>query len=97
MTDLPLLSSAQMARFVARGFLRFDAAVPEAINAQFMAEAGQAPELEPGDRFIKAQRQVLARSAIPEAPAGTPLAEVYAPESALGRLMALPLVRGALR
>ncbi|HEX4197503.1 MAG TPA: phytanoyl-CoA dioxygenase family protein [Caulobacteraceae bacterium] len=97
MTDLPLLSSAQMARFVARGFLRFDAVVPEAINAQFMAEAGRAAELEPGDRFIKAQRQVLARSAIPEAPAGTPLAEVYDPESALGRLMALPLVRGTLR
>jgi hypothetical protein len=97
MTDLPLLSSAQMARFVARGFLRFDAVVPEAINAQFMAEAGEAAELEPGDRFIKAQRQVLAKSAIPEAPAGTPLAEVYDPQSALGRLLALPLVRGTLR
>lgn len=97
MTDLPLLSTVQMARFVARGFLRFDAVVPDEINAQFMVEAGRAPELEPGDRFIKAQRQVLAKSAIPEAPAGTPLAEVYAPESALGRLMTLPLVRGTLR
>ena len=97
MTDLPLLSSPEVARFVARGFVRFVAAVPDAINAQFMAEAGQAQELEPGDRFIKAQRGVLSKSAIPEAPAGTPLADVYDPDSALGRLLALPLVRGTLK
>ena len=36
MSDLPLLSSAQMARFAARGFLRFDAVVPDEINAQFI-------------------------------------------------------------
>ena len=38
MTNLPLLSSLDMARFAARGFLRFDAVVPDEINAQFLAD-----------------------------------------------------------
>jgi hypothetical protein len=88
--DLPLLSSAQVAAFVARGFLRFDAAVPTAINEQFMTEAGKV-------RPVGANGDMLADSRIPEVPAGTPLSEAYAKESALGRLMALPLVRGVIR
>jgi hypothetical protein len=95
-TDLPLLSSAQMARFVSRGFLRFDAAVPETINAQFMAEVGQVPELDAGGKIGRVHAEVLANSGIPEAPAGTPLADVYAPQSAIRRLLDLPLVRGVL-
>jgi hypothetical protein len=91
-----LLTSAQMASFVARGFLRFDAAVPAEINARFMAEAGQVRELAEGGRITQAYAETLAASAIPETPAGTPLAEVYAPGSAVERLLALPLVRGAL-
>ena len=39
----------------------------------------------------------LAASRIPEVPAGTPLAETYAPGSAVARLLDLPLVRGALK
>jgi Phytanoyl-CoA dioxygenase (PhyH) len=96
-SDLPLLSSAQMARFVSRGFLRFDAAVPEAINAQFMDEAGQVPELDAGGKISQVYGEVLAKSRIPEVPAGAPLAQAYAPESAIGRLLDLPLVRGALK
>jgi hypothetical protein len=96
-TDPPLLSSAQVATFVARGFLRFDAAVPATINDQFMKEAGKVRELRDGEKISKAYAEALAKNRIPEAPAGTPLAEVYAPKSALGRLMALPLVRGAIQ
>ncbi len=96
-TDLPLLSSAQVASFVARGFLRFDAAVPQSINDQFMREAGKVSELKAGEKIGKAFLEVFAKNRIPEVPAGTPLAEAYAPKSALGRLMALPLVRGALQ
>ncbi|HEY5008767.1 MAG TPA: phytanoyl-CoA dioxygenase family protein, partial [Caulobacteraceae bacterium] len=92
----PLLSSEQMARFAARGFLRFDSVVPEAINAQFMAEAGEVPELEAGGKMRQVQADLLANSRIPEAGAGTPLAEVYAPGSAIGRLLDLPLVAGTL-
>lgn len=95
-TDLPLLSSAQVASFVARGFLRFDAAVPQSINDQFMREAGKVSELKAGEKIGKAFLEVFAKNRIPEVPAGTPLAEAYAPKSALGRLMALPVVRGAI-
>ena len=54
MSEPILLNSAQMASFVARGFLRFDAAVPADINAQFMAEAGEVPELAAGIRSGRA-------------------------------------------
>ena len=37
MSDAKLLDSQRMAEFVARGFLKFDAIVPETINADFMA------------------------------------------------------------
>lgn len=94
---MPLLSSAQMASFVARGFLRFDGAVPAEINAQFMTEAGEVPELAEGGKIMSAFGETLAASAIPEVAAGTPLAEAYAPGSAISRMLDLPLVRGALR
>ena len=97
MTEPILLTSAQMASFVARGFLRFDAAVPAEINAQFMAEAGGVPELAEGGKIAKVYGETLAASAIPEAPAGMPLADVYPRDSAVGRMLDLPLVRGALQ
>jgi hypothetical protein len=97
MTEPLLLSSAQMASFVARGFLRFDAAVPAEINAQFMAEAGRVPELADGGKIMEVYGDTLASSRIPEVPAGTPLAEAYEPGSAISKLLDLPLVRGALQ
>jgi hypothetical protein len=38
-----LLTTPQMAAFVARGFLRFDAVVPDALNRRFMAEVEAGP------------------------------------------------------
>jgi len=93
----PLLSSAQMARFVARGFLRFDAVVPEDINAQFMAEAGEVAEPKPGERLMKTYGQALAANAIPAVSAGTPLSQTYPEGSAISQLLDLPLVRGAIQ
>jgi len=93
----PLLTSAQMATFVARGFLRFDGVVPDAINRQFMAEAGDIPEAEVGTRIRKVYADALAANAIPEVAAGTPLARAYAPGSALAKMLDLPLVRGAIQ
>jgi hypothetical protein len=94
---LPLLSDQQMASFVARGFLRFDAAVPGDINAQFMAEAGEAPGAEPGRKLRATYGSLLAENAIPEIAPGTRLFQAYPQESAVGRLLDLPLVRGAIR
>ena len=94
--SLPLLSDEQMASFVARGFLRFDAAVPADINSQFLADAGEAPEAVAGHKLRATYATMLARNAIPEVAPGSPLSGAYAADSALGRLLALPLVRGAI-
>lgn len=96
MTEPLLLTSPQVATFVARGFLRFDAAAPADINAQFMAEAGEIGPSD-GSRTSKILGVALEKSRIPEVPAGTPLAEAYPPGSAVARLLDLPLVKGALR
>jgi hypothetical protein len=71
--------------------------VPAEINTQFMAEAGRVPELADGGKIMEVYGDTLASSGIPEVPAGTPLAEAYAPDSAIARLLDLPLVRGALQ
>jgi hypothetical protein len=97
MTEPALLTSAQVASFVARGFLRFDAAVPADINAQFLAEAGEVAEPANGAKLGRVLGEMLAASDLPEVPAGTPLAEAYPGGSALARLLDLPLVRGVIR
>jgi hypothetical protein len=93
----PLLSSKQMASFVARGFLRFDAAVPDDINAQFLDEAGRVAEARPGQGMRATYGGMLAGAAIPEVAAGTPLDDAYPAGSAIRRMLDLPLVRGAIR
>ena len=50
MNDLPLLSAEAMASFAARGFLRFDAVVPEDLNRQFLDEMGDIGNGNEGDR-----------------------------------------------
>jgi hypothetical protein len=99
MTALPLLTTDQMASFVSRGFLRFDAVVPDDINQQAMTEL-------PGlfrtwlDEFRgvtvggaaaadEADEMQLPRS-------GTVLHDAYAPESAFGRMVRVPTIAGAI-
>ncbi len=97
MDSLPLLNAEQMASFVSRGFLRFDAAVPAEINDQFLAEMGEIAEALPGRRLREAYGEMMARAGVPEVPAGTPLDRAYAQGSAIRRLLDLPLVAGAIR
>ena len=97
MSGAELLDSAQMASFVSRGFLRFDAVVPHQINDQFMQEAGQVREPEAGTKLRRLYGETLAANQIPEAAAGTPLSDVYAPGCAIDKLLRLPLVAGAIR
>ena len=94
---LPLLNSLEMARFVARGFLRFDGVVPDEINAQFLSEAGEADYPKPGQRMLRTYGELLANAQIPEIPPGVPLAGAYPQGSAVDRLLDLPLVKGAIR
>lgn len=97
MSDVPLLDAETMARFVAQGFLRFDAVVPDDINAQFLAEMGEIAPPVAGQNLLAAYFLMMARAGLPEVPAGTPLASAYAPGSAPARLLELPLVAGAIR
>lgn len=90
------LNSQQMATFVAKGFLRFDGVVPQALNEQFLAEAGEVRELSEQERLMQVYGEVMATNSIPEVPPGVPLASTYAQGSALARILELPLVRGAL-
>ena len=99
MTDQtpPLLTDEQMASFAARGFLRLDGVVPDDINAQFIAEAGDPPEIQDGLKLRTAYGAMLARNAIPEVAPGTPLQHAYAQGTAPRRLLDLPVVRGAIQ
>jgi len=94
MDDRILLSSQQMATFVARGFLRFDAVVPDDINQQFLDEVGRPPK--PGDTVRKVYAKLLSGSGIPAVAAGTPLDEAYPGSCAVSRLLELAVVRGAI-
>src|SRR3954447_173196 len=94
MAERVLLDSQQMATFVARGFLRFDAVVPDEINQQFLDEVGRPPQ--PGDNVRKVYAKLLSGSGIPTVAAGTPLAETYPQTSAIARMLDVPIVRGAL-
>lgn len=93
------LDSRQMAAFAARGFLRFDGRVPAVVNEQFLDEAGRlatpSPGADPAD-LLERNRALMRANRIPAVPAGTPLADAYAPETGLGRLVRLPWVQGAI-
>ncbi|MCA6278966.1 MAG: phytanoyl-CoA dioxygenase family protein, partial [Phenylobacterium sp.] len=97
MNNLPLLPAEAMASFAARGFLRFDAAVPEDINRQFLEEMGDIAPPRPGQKMRRTYGEMLARAGVPQTPAGGPLAQAYPEGSALKRLLDLPLVAGAIR
>lgn len=95
MSDRLLLTSAQMASFAARGFLRFDAAVPDQLNRAFLAQVDDVP----ADAVASIREhygRIMAGSAIPRIPAGTPLAQAYDTGSPIARILELPVVKGAI-
>ncbi|MFU8816727.1 MAG: phytanoyl-CoA dioxygenase family protein [Pseudomonadales bacterium] len=96
MNEPQLLNSTQMATFVARGFLRFDAAVPDELNREFLAQVDDVP----ADSVTSIREhygRIMAGSAIPRIAAGTPLPRAYPPNSPLNRILELPIVAGAIR
>ena len=97
MSEAPLLGALDMARFAARGFLRFDGVVPDEINRRFMAEVGDIPEPSAGRKMRSTYGELLARAAIPEVPPGVPLARAYPQGDAVDQVLNLPLVKGAIR
>ena len=100
MANPELLNSTQMAQFVARGFLRFDALVPEALNQKFLSDIGSLHGLEKGaelDDIRQHYKAIMRSSAIPIVKPGTRLADAYPTDSALGELVNLPAVHGVIQ
>ncbi len=94
--DLPLLTTDQMACFVARGFLALEAVVPPEVNEQAMEEL---PGLFRGwlhEFGALNAGQVADDDGAPLPRSGTPLGDAYDPTSAFGRLVRVPAVAGAI-
>ncbi|NNE73716.1 MAG: phytanoyl-CoA dioxygenase [Acidimicrobiales bacterium] len=85
------LTTAEMALFVADGFLRFDGLVPDAINRAVLADL-------PAHRDAAYANfsELIPRPDIATPNTGTPLGECYPPETGLGRYLALPEVQGII-
>lgn len=82
-TNPPLLTTKEMALFVTRGFLRFEAIVPQDLNERVIDELSALTK----DRWAPdGQKKPPAT--------GTPFAECYPPPSVLGEVLRLPRVRG---
>ena len=91
-----------MATFAARGFLRFDACVPEAINQSFLkqvhayksrTEAAETKQIDPLQHYAR----LLQEQAIPFVDPGTLWSNAYDADSPIGKLLRLPLVTGAIQ
>jgi len=101
MTTTNLLSTDQMASFVARGFLRLEAVVPDDVNRQANEELpglfrawldefrGASSKQQPADTHATENESPLPRS-------GTPLDTAYAPDSPFGRMVRVPVISGAI-
>ena len=86
------LTTLEMARFVADGFLRFDAVVPNDINQAMIAELA-ALESNKINQILDQPMDAQA----PDIPASlTPLSQCYPASSALGKMLNLPRVRGII-
>ena len=96
------LTTAEMAEFVANGYLRFDGLVPDSLNKKALIEltdlypvkvsnAVRASGLNPKTRGISETKE---RVATPESL--SPLSECYPPPSAIGEMLRLPQVHGII-
>ena len=89
------LTSPQMASFVANGYLRFDGVVPDHINAAFLADvkaSGEQERADPGKHYAR----LMHDGAVPFVDPGTPWTEAYTATSAIGAMLRLPTVHGAI-
>jgi hypothetical protein len=92
-----LLSTDQMAQFVASGYLRFDAVVPADVNEQAMVEL---PAL--FSSWVEQYSAVVGGGAVqrsgdgPTRRSGTPLSDAYPADSAVGRMVRVPEIAGAI-
>ena len=86
------LTTLEVAQFVADGFLRFDALVPDDINHRIVAELGQLA----ATKIPLALAQPSEEGAIARPESGTPLSECYSEGSVVGELLRLPAIQGLI-
>lgn len=99
MNDAILLDSRSVAAFAARGFVRLDQVVPAALNERFLAEAGSIDEPPPNSdrqQLMGTLGKLMASSDLPEVIPGTAIDDAYPIGTALGDIVRLPRVRGAI-
>ena len=100
MTDSILLSTKQVAFFAANGYVELPSAVPATINERFLDAIGASDRREDASpqNLEKLSRLggLMAKSEIPAVAAGTPLYDAFEESTALGDLIRVPLVRGAI-
>ncbi len=95
MSDSVLLNSKQMAEFASKGYLLLEGVVPDEVNRHFLDDIGYIDDDEIEDRRAY-YAHIMGGGGIPTVKPGTPLADAYAPDSALRRLLQLPVVAGAV-
>lgn len=101
MTKPVKLSTVQMAEFAANGVIRFDGVVPEAINLRFLEqlESGLSPVQRTGPaptEPMAVYAELMQGQAVPFVTPGSRWREAFTTQSALGQLLRLPQVEGAI-
>ncbi len=94
--DLPLLSTDQVASFAARGFLKLEAVVPPSINNLAMDELPNLFRSWLNEFNATLANRPLDADEAPLPRSGTRLVDAYAPDSALGQMVRVPTVAGAI-
>ena len=79
-----LLTTEQMAEFVAHGCLRFDGVVPDDINRRGI------------DEIMRLWTERFETDGLSPPETGTPLSQCYPPPSAIGEFLRLPVVQGLI-
>ncbi len=100
MIEAVKLSSPQIAHFAANGFVTFPGVVPHDVNQQFLNELHVQDRQEDSspENLERLSRvgELLAKSDLQAVPAGAPLFEALAEGTALGNIIRVPEVRGAI-
>ncbi len=87
------LTTLELARFVAEGYLRFDALVPDEFNARVTEELSRMAEVK-----IPQAMGVVPTADLPDRPSSlTPLSLCYPPPSVIGEVLRLPAVHGIIQ
>ncbi len=96
MADRILLDSEAMATFAARGFLRFDALVPEALNRAFLERIEAASPEAGRQTMMQTYGALMSQQVLPTVPPGQRWKKAFRKRTVIGQILRLPVLRGAI-